>query len=382
MTRLNLSEKNTCCGCAACMNTCPKQAIQMKEDSCGFVYPNIDDSKCINCGLCSKICDFKKEHDKSSNIEKAYSLTVNDSKILYESTSGGAFTVFSDYILDAGGVVVGSVMEQDFLVHHVWTKDESVRNRMRGSKYVQSDISEIFKPIKNFLDDGIPVLFSGTPCQCAAIKSYLRKDYENFYVVDFLCHGVPSNHLFKEHIQFLENHFSKKITHYTFRDKVFGWNSYNNNIYMGSTRKSGLINQIYYNFFVSNYSLRPSCYNCVYRSLNRPADITVADFWGIEKITGKKNHEGVSLVLQHSLKGATLLQNISEKDAEIREVPVKDILYRVSTRPIKIPQKLDLFWPTYKKEGYKGLVSKFFNYSMWNRIHYEIRKFIKKYRLH
>ena len=373
--------KNKCCGCAACANACPKSAIEMVQDDCGFLYPKIDESKCVECGLCAKVCDFKKERSKESNIHKAYSLVLKNPKKLYESTSGGAFCAFSDFILESGGAVCGCVMEGDFTVHHIITTEASQRDRMKRSKYVQSDISDVYKPLKTLLEDGRPVLFCGTPCQCAALKSFLRKEYRNLYVIDFLCHGVPNNYLFKEHVLFLENKYGEKINDYTFRDKVFGWNSYNNNVYTNSGMKSCLLNQVYYHFFVRNYSLRPSCFNCSYRSLNRPSDLTIADFWGIEKITKKKNHDGVSLVLEHTEKGSFLMSQVINDKAYVCEIPVQDILYRISTKPARQPVNVEMFWSEYRKNNYEGLFSRFFDYSLKKRIRFEIRKILKKFRL-
>lgn len=373
--------KNKCCGCAACANACPKSAIEMVQDDCGFLYPKIDESKCIECGLCAKVCDFKKERSKESNIHKAFSLVLKNPKKLYESTSGGAFCAFSDFILESGGAVCGCVMEGDFTVHHIITTEASQRDRMKRSKYVQSDISDVYKPLKTLLEDGRPVLFCGTPCQCAALKSFLRKEYRNLYVIDFLCHGVPNNNLFKDHVQFLENKYGEKINIFTFRDKLFGWHSYSNNIvYTNSGIKSGLLNQVYYSYFVRNYSLRPSCYNCSYRSLNRPSDLTIADFWGIEKISKKKNHDGVSLVLENSDKGTFLMNHISCENALVVEIPTQEILYRISTKPVQVPRNLDSFWSEYKKSGYEGLFSKYFDFSLRNRFRFELQKILRKFR--
>ena len=200
LNRINLSNEALCCGCMACAAACPQGAISKSENERGFIVPFIDDSKCINCGLCLKVCDFKKEHDEQSNIDKAFSLVINDKIVLKNSTSGGAFTALSDIVLDERGSIVGSVMESDFTVHHVITSDQALRDAMRGSKYVQSSTQGIWKQVKELLSKGDKVLFTGTPCQCAALTSFLGKYYDNLIIMDLLCHGVPKNQMFKEHV--------------------------------------------------------------------------------------------------------------------------------------------------------------------------------------
>lgn len=371
-----------CCGCAACANVCAHAAITMVEDEKGFIVPRVDDSLCVDCGLCDMVCDFKKEKVIESNTLHAYSIVVKDRKVLKKSTSGGAFTALSDVILKEGGMVVGAVMESDFTVHHIITNDAECRNRMRGSKYVQSNMGEVYHEMKKYLKEGRTVLFSGTPCQCAAVNAYFRKKYDNLILVDFLCHGVPSNRMFKEHIQYLNEYYGKKSIGFTFREKTYGWDAYNNNNnkLQDNSVKTHWINQIYYNFFTGNLSLRKGCYDCPYRSLHRPSDITIADFWGIERFTHKKDHDGVSLVMTHSEKGQELLTRASDCCKQT-EYPFEQIAWRVETRPMKYPKDYDDFWKTYETEGYQGLVDKFFCNSLKKQVRFEIRKIAKLLRL-
>jgi len=379
---IDTTDESKCCGCMACMNVCQHQAISMIENEKGFIMPFVDINKCVDCGLCLNVCDFRKEHKNNSNIEHAYSLVANDTETLKESTSGGAFTVFSDVILSEGGIVIGAVMENDFTVRHILTTSFETRNRMRGSKYVQSDVSEIYKETRESLKKGQHVLFSGTPCQCAALRSYLGKDYDNLIVVDFLCHGVPNNKMFKEHIEYLNAYYRIPSVGFSFRNKTYGWDSYNNNNNNLSNGKTKIkwINQIYYNFFVSNLSLRPACHRCPYRSLHRPSDITIADFWGIEKLTGHKNRDGVSLVMTHSEKGLELVKKAME-NCQVREYPSESVLFRIATAPSKPNAKCDIFWETYIEKGYNGVAKKFFINSRKNRVRFEVRKIAKKLRI-
>ncbi len=381
MNRIDSIDESKCCGCLACESICPQSAILMTENEKGFIMPSINDENCVNCGLCLKVCDFKKPKQTKSNIERAFSLVVNDKDVLKNSTSGGAFTALSDVVLGRSGCVVGSVMDDDFTIRHVIAEDKTGRDKMRGSKYVQSNTQGIWKQVKSLLSLGRVVLFTGTPCQCAALCSFLGKDYDNLIVVDFLCHGVPNNKMFKEHIDYLNKYYKSSSVGFSFRNKTYGWDSYNNNNNLSNGKtKTKWINQIYYNFFVNNLSLRSSCHQCPYRSFHRPSDITIADFWGIEKLTGEKDREGVSLVLTHSEKGLDLVKKATE-NCQVREYPAESVMFRISTAPSKPNVKCDVFWETYIKHGYRGVASQYFSNSRKNRIKFEIRKIAKKLRI-
>lgn len=378
INRIDTTDEVNCCGCLACMAVCPNNAISKTVNERGFIVPTIDDSKCINCGLCLRTCDFKKKHKEQSNNKKAYALILSDKKVLRKSTSGGAFSAFSDVVLKESGFVAGAVMEDDFTVHHVITNDSGCRDRMRGSKYVQSDIHDIFLPIKELLLRGEKVMFSGTPCQCAALRSFLGQEYDNLIVVDLLCHGVPNNNLFKEHISYLEKYYGKKIVQYSFREKKFGWDSYTNVVRLSNNReKAKWINQAYYSFFVNSVSLRPSCFNCVYRSYHRYSDITIGDFWGYNKIAKKKNNKGVSLVIVHSDKGQRLIEN-SAQFAAIHEVEVDKIKKNIQVKPTSTKLNKDAFWKKYQEAGYSGLAHKYFDNSVVKQMRFEVKKIIKK----
>lgn len=381
MNRLNIND-NYCCGCAACESICAQKAITMIENDHGFIVPRIDNNKCIDCGLCSKVCDFKKSKQVESNIRKAYSLIVKDPVTLRFSTSGGAFTGLSNPILDDGGVIIGAVLKDDFTVQHEIAYTYRDRDHMRGSKYVQSSIRGLYKTINDILKEGKRVLFTGSPCQCAAIKSYFRDKYKNLIVVDFLCHGVPSNKMFKEHIRCLENQYNKSIRHYSFRGKKYGWDAYSCNEvnFSDGTSESRWVNQSYYNFFVDNLSLREGCYNCPYRSYHRHSDITVADFWGIEKLMGRSDNNGISLVFVNSETGARLLQR-AEDYCTIQEYDFEKVSYRIPLNPINKNKQYTEFWNLYKEGGYNALIFRFFDNSILKTIRFEIRKFAKKYNI-
>ena len=373
--RIDYGDGAHCCGCSACVSACPVSAIRMTEDANGFISPRIDESRCIDCGKCSKICDFIKAHPEQSNSEKAFSLIIRDKDVLKKSTSGGAFSTFSNYIQNQSGYIVGSVFEDDFTLRHVITRDPDVCEKMRGSKYTQSDTQGVFEKVKGLLTAGSLVLFTGTPCQCGALKSFLGKEYDNLYVIDLLCHGVPNNRLFKDHIAYLETVYKSKIKGYCFRDKKYGWNAYSNSVLLqGGKSISKWINQVYYSFFVKNVSLRPSCYHCPYRSLYRQGDVTIADFWGYEKVTGEKqNNTGISLVFANNKKGLDMIEQCGVV-ASVQEVNLKRVQNSIHLNQVisKIDQRA--FWKTYQDGGYTALVKSYFDSSLSKRLRYTIRK--------
>lgn len=318
---ISIEDKN-CCGCMACRNICPSNAILVKKDEKGFLYTNVDLGKCINCHLCEKVCGFVKEDRSAFETKKAYSLIHKDKDVLLNSTSGGAFTALSDVILAYGGVVFGAAMDEKFDVSHVEATDKETRDKMRGSLYVQSNIGTSYSKVKKYLEKGRCVLFIGTPCQVGGLMAYLKKPYENLIGVEFLCHGVPNNDFFKEHIKYLERKYSGKAKRYTFRSKKFAWwtHGIEEVTFSDGRSKATKAVQAYNSFFHSNISLRPSCHNCSYRRMERSADITIADFWGIEKITGKRNRTGVSLLLGNTEKGTAFIESIDKSEALISEI--------------------------------------------------------------
>ena len=385
---------NTCSGCMACMNVCPKNAITIIESPEGFILPHIDEDKCVNCGLCEEVCDFKRSEHIRNDMRHAFSLVHHDKRVIECSSSGGAFTALSDKILGKGGVVFGATYDDEFNVIHSVALTAEERNRMRGSKYVQCNPHLSYRDVKRFLVDR-SVLFVGTPCQCAGLKSFLKKDYDNLIVVDFLCHGVPSNKMFKEHIAYLSKKHKGKAIDYTFRTKKYGWNSYANVIIFAELFQSrnsyakqqgrteedaSWIAQAFLTFFATNLSLRPSCFNCPYRNTHRPSDITIGDFWQIEYLTGEKNKDGVSFVTANTLKGEALLAKIA-KDVRMREYTLDQVKFRLPKSATKKPKCYEEFWNTYQNHGYGKILQKYFDNSMKARMRWEVKKISKRMRI-
>ena len=364
----------------ACRNACPKGAISAVKDEKGFLYPHVDPDKCIDCHLCEQVCAFTKADRNDALPRKAYSFIHKDKKTLLNSTSGGAFTALSDSVLSAGGVVFGAMMDEQFSVRHTEARDRETRDKMRGSLYTQSDTGTVYGQVKECLEMGKEVMFVGSPCQVGGLIGFLRKPYDNLIAVEFLCHGVPNNDFFKAHIHWLEKKYAGKAVWYTFRSKKFAWwpLGIEEITFDNGVRKSTQPVQSYNRFFHSNVSLRPSCLNCTYRKLERCADITIADFWGIEKITGRKNATGASMVLCNTEKGMEFTEKIDRNAVEISEVPFEKVKYRIATKPAKPSKDTVRFWQVYLEKGYEGLTKKYTDTSLKGKILFGAKKIYRK----
>ena len=317
-------KKKYCTGCSACYHICPKKAIIMEEEKDGFCYPVIDKEKCINCGLCEKVCPVFKEERIQSSL-KCFAAYSKDIKERMDSSSGGIFSLLAKAILDQGGVVVGAVMENLKLRHIIIEEKEDIC-KLRGSKYIQSDLTNLFFEINKKLKENIKVLFVGTPCQVAGLKSYLQKDYDYLFCVDVICHGVPSKKLFQKYIEELENTYSDTVKQINFRDKKEGWESYHITVSMNHHEYYKLHNDdIFMKLFLLDVSLRESCYNCHFKE-SRYSDITLGDFWGIFNVYPKMNDKkGTSAIVIWTEKGK-LLWNLICKNVVFKETFLEKII--------------------------------------------------------
>jgi coenzyme F420-reducing hydrogenase beta subunit len=308
-----ICKRNSCCGCYACKNVCPKNAISMKEDAQGFEYPVINAQFCINCGLCKKVCPILNKKVEADNLPKAYAGYNKNTDIRMESSSGGIFTEISKKIIEDDGVIFGAIFDEKFNVIHEEISDISNLGKIRGSKYIQSQIKDTYKRARKYLEEGRKVLFTGTPCQIEGLYSYLRKDYENLYTQDLICHGVPSKKIWKKYLEYRELKDDGKITNLSFRNKHNkGWNNYQTHFeYEGKQIDIDHNEDYYMRLFLSDIALRPSCYECQFKKKHKMSDITLADFWGINEIMPEMNDEkGTSLIIVNSEKGNTLLNSI------------------------------------------------------------------------
>lgn len=374
--------KEQCCGCTACKNICPRHAITMKSDEEGFLYPIIDKDKCIKCKLCKKVCNFQKTINQDNELtnQLVYAVKHKDEKIRRCSTSGGVFTAISDNIFDNNGIVYGAAYNSNMVVCHQRANNKEERNKFRGSKYVQSDLKNTFKEVKELLKEDKHVLFTGTPCQIDGLNSYLKNiNSKKLITCDIVCHGVPSPLIFKNYIELSEQKNKDKIINYYCRDKVNGWHSHTERaIYISGRQdyKSSTM-QIYKTLFFSHNILRPSCHKCKYTNLNRCSDITIADFWGIEKSLPEfDDNKGVSLVLVNSDKGREMFGNI-KKDINYKVSGTKECLQPQLQYPSRVASTRDEFWEDYKNKGFKFVAKKYGRYNVKNRLKFRIKGLLK-----
>ena len=374
------NKKENCCGCTACMNICPINAIEMKEDSEGFLYPQIDQSLCINCEICKKVCPF---YDKPTiyghlNIPEIYAAKHKSDEVRLRSTSGGMFTAISDYILNQGGVVFGASYDDDFNVRHQKAETTEERDLFRGSKYVQSDLKQVFQEIRQNLDAKKYVLFSGTPCQTAGLYKFLEDkcDLSKFYLCDIVCHGTPSPLLWREHINFMSKKHKKKIVQYCFRYK---WRDIN--VFISFSDGSSFVNSndllTYTNIFYSHLALRPSCHFCKFTNLHRPSDITIADFWGIEKCNPQfDDSSGVSLVLVNTIKGKSMFDSI-KNSIDFEPSNTTDCLQTNLEHPSVASSRRYEFWQDYYKYGFVYIIKKYASYDIITRTKINTKRLFK-----
>lgn len=312
-----------CTGCSACYAICPQECISMREDEGGFLYPNCDGKKCIRCNACVAVCPSVNFERPEIENTKAYGIQIKDTNILRDSSSGGVFSLLAHTILQDGGVIFGAAFSDDFKsVFHMCVTNEGELHRLRGAKYVQSEIGEAYREVKKYLEIGKKVLFSGTACQIAGLRKFLKKDYINIIMIDILCHGVPSPKMWSKYLDFRsrQNNNEKPI-YISFREKTHGWHEYSlvikypNAIYSDIGTKDKFLQG-----FLRDVFLRRSCYKCKYKDIERCSDLTLGDFWDIGRFKPDMDDNcGISLVLVHTNRGMQILQNLLDSDKCIYE---------------------------------------------------------------
>jgi len=373
MNILEALPKDKCSGCGLCSEVCPKKCIAMNENHEGFLYPEIDKSKCIECQACVKKCPILSGESLfgDSMDSKYYAVIAHDKDLLKQSSSGGVFGILAKHLLDLGGSVCGCVYNENLEAVHVVTEDEDCVKRMYGSKYVQSNILNCYEPVKKSLQAGKKVLFTGTACQIAAIKSYLGREYSNLYTVDILCHGVPSPGLFRKFVKHLEKKANNKVVDIKFRDKSKnGWGSeHRTSVTYDNGKKKWPFMPAYFSAFFYGLSLRESCYKCKFAGVNRVSDMTIGDYWGSWKKYGKRFNEGISVVSVNTEKGFELFTTVRSDFSFLEEVTQKEAIQSNDNfmHAVKRPKERDsfyqdqerystIFWKTYGAKSYRKKV--------------------------
>lgn len=375
------THREDCSGCTACFHACPVQCIQMKRDGEGFLYPEIDLYRCIHCDICRVVCktaqtpvelrqelrdketdcrsfeslNSKQISSRTSDTGKAYIAYVKDRKIRHGSSSGGLFSVIAGNVLSKGGTVYGACFDGDFTVCHKAVTEISELASLRGSKYVQSDPGAVFPEIREKLDRGEVVFFSGTPCQVDGLLAYLGKEYDNLYTQDIICHGVPSPLVWKEYLSMRSK--GKKVLSVSFRDKTFGWRYFSMNIETDRGKYIRRLDEdIYLKLFLDNVILRPSCYACHHKNIHRRADFTLADAW--ENITGLKDDDrGISKLFASSPKAQNILEEVKES-VFLREILFEDAVrgQKALTESVLYNQDRELFFALAKDRGMQSVL--------------------------
>lgn len=346
---LELASYNECTGCSACINICPKNCLTMKGDEYGFLYPSLQHPDvCVKCGMCSKVCPVSpnKKNFENKEVTEAYAIYSKDVSVREASTSGGAFSELAFEILKYGGLVYGAAYDNQFYISHICIEKASDLDLLRGAKYAQSDLGYSFREIKKKLEIDQPVLFAGTPCQVAGLKSFLQKDFEGLLTVDFVCHGVPSPTVWKTYVEYrakIDNagYLPERIN---LRSKHTGWSHYQySNVYQygnGVTYSAKSAADLYMRLFVEDYINRNSCAECNFKGYDRVSDITLGDFWGIWDIAPEMDdNKGTSLVLLHSEKGKKVFSALSDriqcKKVALEQTAVQNssLLYSSQAKP-------------------------------------------------
>lgn len=368
MFYLDSKNEEMCCGCQACEQVCPTDCISMIEDKKGFTYPFKNEEKCIECGLCEKVCPFvqKKKIDINFNgLPKAYYAANKNVDTLMASASGGVFTSVIDTYCKEDFAIFGVQFDDRFKVIHSYSESIEDARKYRKSKYVQSHINNSFKQAETFLKEGKKVLFTGTPCQIAGLRLFLRKDYENLFCLDLVCHGVPSQNNFDKYMKYIEEKYKGKITDFTFRHKVLNkngkWNSKNIKIKVNNKDIVHKPNEdLYLKGFHGELFYRPSCYNCQYANPERISDITMADFWGVEKLYPEDDvHKGISVILVNTPKGQEVLKELTET-MSLKEVDLDFVIESNAqlNRPAKKHPKYEEFFKHINNERFDEAVNK------------------------
>lgn len=330
---INIKSKIDCCGCNACGDVCAHGAISYKTDDEGFWYPEVDSQKCIECGLCEKVCPIIQADELKKNdfeTPKCFAAQNKNLESLFNSTSGSAFAGFAEKVYRDGGYVGGAVFNEDYSVRQFISNDKADLEGLRNSKYVQSNSEGFYTEVKQLLKSGNKVLVCGLPCQMAALRAFLRKDYDNLIIVDLICLGINSPIILPAYLHWKEVQHNSKLVYYKAKNKELGWRQLTTKLVFenGDVEYDKKDTNYFTHGFIGTHAFaRPSCYECKFKGTPRIADITIGDFWGVEKYLGKEydNDLGTSCILINSKKGLDFYESVRSKFRDI-EINYQDVL--------------------------------------------------------
>lgn len=379
---IKIQNKQLCTGCLTCASVCPKGCISALPDEKGFLYPKVDENLCVNCGLCEKACPVTNL--KENYCEKFVFAAKNKNDDLRKTeSSGGVFGCIADEVLNKNGVVFGAAFLGDFKsVKHIAVDNKADIEKLYGSKYLQSDIADSFKLAEKYLKNDKYVLFSGTSCQIAGLKAFLKRDYEKLITVDVVCHGVPSPKIWRDYCLKQEEKEKSQITNVVFRDKSSGWSKYSVNVEFSNGKKLCELasKNAYMQGFLSNVYLRDSCYACKFKQNNVLSDITLGDFWGVQNVLPDfYDEKGVSAVIINTLKGRDVFDGVKEK-LEVTAVSYESVEKGNPSlvKAVAMPDKTDKFWRDYNNKGFEKALNGCLKTSFLRRAYRYIRRLLKK----
>lgn len=388
---MNLFEcKSQCCGCEACINVCPKDAISMETDEYGFEYPKINNEKCVSCGRCLQVCQYKSENKFKTETKAVYAAASKDKDILMTTASGGIFTTLAEKFIENDGVVYGASLYVDGKINpsHIRVDNHKDLELLKGSKYVQCSVGNIYTKIKKDLLDEKKVLFCGTPCQIAGLKNYLGKEYDRLFTIDIICHGVPSKKFFMDSLKVLGGR--GEVKEFNFRDKTKGQGCNAKYVIEENGRKKEIVQNgrliSYFGLFLRQETYRESCYSCLHTSKMRCGDLTIGDYWDIYIEHGNDvdkanltNKKGISCVLVNTEKGSKLLdKNISEFNLLKSEFEKVSRHNQQLHEPSKYTGYRDMILDMYGKYGFKAVDDMYQNSIKWKRLIYKLEFIMPK----
>lgn len=375
----NITDKTKCSGCGACVQCCPAHAIELRVDGQGFLRPFISQKDCLNCGKCIQICPVNAMPAAYIPLD-VYAYRTDNDDVLMRSTSGGAFTLLSDFVLKREGVVYGARFDEHLNLRHTCATTPQERDYFRGAKYLQSDTSSCFEDVHQDLQAGKWVLFSGTPCQVAGLKNFLGKSYDKLILVDLVCHGIPSTGVWQDFIHILTQYFTRPIS-FIFRYKPTAWHG----VHLHVTFENGrvlqddnyLLRSFTYLLFY-NYILRPSCKTCPHKNSTRQGDFTIGDFWGYDARYPKfKDEKGVSLLLLNTPKAQQIFTKLSP-EGYCKKESLEEFQFANINKPRVTYPDVTLFWKKYAKYGYLYVARKYTDFGICHRIFSNARKLLSK----
>lgn len=383
ITHISMTSKD-CSGCTACQAVCAKQAISFVSDEEGFKIPQVEETLCVECGLCVKTCPAINNKDVKTDWQsKAFALQYHDEPVRMNSASGGLFPAFANYYINTlHGYVCGCVMDEELTAKHIVSNRWEDIERMQDSKYVQSDMGRCMTDIVKLLRAGQHVLFTGTSCQVNGLLFLLdskKIDRSNLLTIDFFCHGVPSPKVWKDYVHYYEKIKGSKMEGYRFRNKTYGWGKgaqSRGTGFLSTWQWKGtqhedfrLIARIWPRIFFSNLCLRSYCHNCPYTKVDKPADITMGDFWGVEDFRPNfDDHKGCSMAITHSEKAESILKKL--ENTEILEVSIDEVIKKQGNAfaPSRPHCLRDEFWSDYNNGGIPAVLPKYFFYTGKGRL--------------